>query len=265
MHHAAPVGAGSPAVPRVRLPAAPNRAPRHGPIRRPAAAARRAVLTIERQQAEEQDTGESDEGTSRPSAVRTDIHVGRLDSLLKQCPLVKPATRRTVIDRLRNGADIGYMGNIGGRFMHNNRSANLRVRGVSAAIEREVSAGFTRGPFQTPPLDNFVVNPLSARDKPSGEVRLILNLSQPASSAVNDGVDRDESRVTYSSVDEAIRLIFAAGGEQAQMFKADIKDAFKLVPVRPEQWRLLVFVGRDQSHHVVLHTDSSRWGYGGVV
>ena len=43
VHHAVPVGAGSPAVPRVRLPAAPNRAPRHGPIRRPAAAARRAV------------------------------------------------------------------------------------------------------------------------------------------------------------------------------------------------------------------------------
>ena len=84
-----------------------------------------------------------------------------------------------MIDRLRNGADIGYRGDIGGRFMPNNRSANLRVRGVSAAIEREVSAGFTRGPFQTPPLDNFVVNPLSARDKPSGEVRLILDLSQP--------------------------------------------------------------------------------------
>ena len=146
-----------------------------------------------------------------------------------------------MIERFRQGADIGYSGPVVGRFTPNNRSATLRVTGVTAASGREAHAGLTRGPFVVPPLSGFKVNALSARDKPNGDVRLILDLSQPVGSAVNEGIDPELFRVVYTSIDEAIRLIFAVGRKGAQLFKADIQNAFKLIAVRPEQWRLLGF------------------------
>ena len=67
---------------------------------------------------------------------------------------------------------------------------------------------------------------------------LILDLSQPIGRAINEGVDPDHFRVTRTSVDKAIRLIFTVGRKGVQMFKAYTKDAFKLIPVRPDQWHL---------------------------
>ena len=78
---------------------------------------------------------------------------------------MRPTDRIVAIDRLCRGADIGFRGDITGRFKSNNRSANLREQGVSAAIKREVAAGYTRGPFSTPPFESFVVNAISAEKK----------------------------------------------------------------------------------------------------
>ena len=161
--------------------------------------------------------------------------------LLDNCPAVPSALRRVVISRLRHGADIGYRGDLRARVTRNNKSAETRRDEVSAAIAAEVRAGTTCGPFPSPPLCEFVVNALSARDKDSGGVRLILDLSQPRGDSVNDGINPDEFRVSYTSVDEASRLIFALGGRGALLAKADIKAAFKLIPVRADQWRLLGF------------------------
>ena len=61
-----------------------------------------------------------------------------------------------------------------------------------------------------------------------------MDFSQPMGGAVNDGIDSEQFRVTYTSVDEAIRSIYAVGGQGALLFKADVKNAFKLIPVRPE-------------------------------
>ena len=169
------------------------------------------------------------------------MDVSRLDSLLSACPTVTAELRRTVLRRFTDGADIGFRGPHAGRYADNNRSALLRPAGVSAAIAAEVAAGTTRGPYSEPPLPNFVVNQLSARDKPDGSVRLILDLSQPPGQSVNDGIDADMYRLSYTSLTEAFRLIFAAGGTGALLAKVDIKSAFKLIPVRPDQWRLLGF------------------------
>ena len=171
----------------------------------------------------------------------TGVRVDRLERLLSECTAVPREEREIVVRRFREGADIGYSGLVGGRVTPNNRSATMRVDGVTAAVDREVRSGATRGPFAVPPYSDLVVNALSARDKPNGDVRLILDLSQPVGSAVNEGIDPEQFRVVYTSIDEAIRLIHRVGGTEAQIFKADIKNAFKLIPVRPDQWRLLGF------------------------
>ena len=146
-----------------------------------------------------------------------------------------------VVSRFLSGADIGYRGGPAGRFCPNNRSATMRPDAVSRAIQAEIERGHTYGPFRSPPLPDFRVNPLSARDKPDGSVRLLLDMSQPAGIAVNDGISREEFTVQYTSVDEAVRLIFANGGQGALVAKADVRHAFRLVPVSQGQWHLQGF------------------------
>ena len=141
----------------------------------------------------------------------------------------------------RPGADIGYRGDSCGRTAANNRSALQRHTAVTAAIAAEITAGTTKGPFRDPPLPGFVVSPLSARDRSDGGARLILDLSAPRGDSVNDGIDAAEFRTSYTTIDDAVRLIFALGGRGALLAKVDVRSAFKLIPVLPGQQRLLGF------------------------
>ena len=170
--------------------------------------------------------------------IQTPIDYHTLDRLLRACLAIPDAKRTLVVERFRHGADIGYRGTYHGRTITNNQSAERRHDGVTAAIAAEVAAGTTRGPFRSPPLRDFVVNPLSARDRAGGGTRLILDLSAPRGSSVNDGIDGEDFRTT---VDEAVRLISLLGGRGALLAKLDIRAAFKLIPVRPDQRRLLGF------------------------
>ena len=141
----------------------------------------------------------------------TGVDADRLEALLQGYPAVPPELRATVLRRPRHGADIGYRGDLRSRFTANNASAMSRRDRVSAAIATEVKAGVTCGPFTYPPFRDFVVNALSARDKDNGGVRLILDLSQPRGDRINDGINRESFRRSYTSVDEVVRLIFELG------------------------------------------------------
>ena len=65
-----------------------------------------------------------------------------------------------------------------------------------------------------------------------------MDLSAPKGSSVNDYIPQEEFSVQYSKFDDAVHMI-ANLGPGALMAKLDIKSAFKLCPVRPEDWELL--------------------------
>ncbi len=55
---------------------------------------------------------------------------------------------------------------------------------------------------------------------------------------MNDGVDRQLASVAYTSVDEVVRRVLQAGRE-AELAKADVKAAYRNVPVHPkDRWLL---------------------------
>ena len=151
-----------------------------------------------------------------------------------------------VIDRFIRGADLGFGGQLWARFSTNNRSALALSDAVSAAIRAEVAVGVTRGPFPAPPFNDFRVNPLSARAKPGGAARVILDLSRPHGASVNDAIDPDQFPVQYPGLDDLAALIYAHGGAGTLLFKADVKAAFKLIPVRPDQHHALGFCWEQQ-------------------
>ncbi|KAK7891090.1 hypothetical protein WMY93_023053 [Mugilogobius chulae] len=123
----------------------------------------------------------------------------------------------------------------------NLQSALREPEVVSRLLQKEVDKGFVMGPFSTPPFRIFRCSPLGvATRKYSGKKRLILDNSAPHSgdvSSVNSLIPLTPFSLFYASVDHAISLIKFAG-RGAWLAKADISDAFKIVPIHPSQWHL---------------------------
>lgn len=102
---------------------------------------------------------------------------------------------------------------------------------VDDLLEAEVSKGFLIGPFGL-----WRVIPIGVVwGKFSNKYRLIYDLSAPHSSHVtsfNSLIPPEEFSLKYSSVDLAIQHILQLG-RGTWLFKADIINAFKLLPIRP--------------------------------
>ena len=137
------------------------------------------------------------------------------------------------------GFKVGYSGPHYPRPSSNLRSALARPQVIDKYLEAECQAGHTLGPFPSPPLPNFVVNPLGAVPKKrSGKWRLIMHLSYPPESSVNDGIDNKDFPLRYSTVYNAIDSVMRLG-RGALMAKIDIRSAFRLCPVHPSDHHLL--------------------------
>ena len=156
-------------------------------------------------------------------------------------PACDPSTLQTVCQRLQTGADIGYTGPRTSSHLPNNRSALAQPDLLTSALALEVQRGHTAGPFAAPPFDPFRVSPLGARLKSDGSLRILLDLSQPHGSAVNDFIDKDQFTLQYTTMDSAIAAIHDLGPTGAMMAKIDLQHAFRIIPVRPDQYWLLGF------------------------
>ncbi|XP_056425816.1 uncharacterized protein LOC130367424 [Hyla sarda] len=119
-------------------------------------------------------------------------------------------------------------------------SATSDPDSVSTLIQTELDKGFIIGPFVESPFDIYRVSPIGlATGKFNNKKRLIYDLSAPYSSTIpslNALIPADEFALKYSSVDEAIAIILSLG-RGAWLSKADISDAFKLLPIMPQQWQ----------------------------
>ncbi|XP_074539253.1 uncharacterized protein LOC141800545 [Halichoeres trimaculatus] len=112
---------------------------------------------------------------------------------------------------------------------------------VTQLLGKELNKGYLIGPFDSPPFPVFRTSPIGvATRKYSGKKRLIFDLSAPRSGpimSVNSLIPPVPFSLHYSTVDNAIKLIKIAG-RGAWLSKADITDAFKIVPIHPSQWHL---------------------------
>ena len=73
---------------------------------------------------------------------------------------------------------------------------------------------------------------------------MIVDLSSPEGASVNDGIDPCLCSLTYVTVDDAARSVVGAG-RGAFLVKADVKQAYRMVPVHPEDRLLLGMVWDD--------------------
>lgn len=121
---------------------------------------------------------------------------------------------------------------------------------IESYLQKEVSLGRVRGPVrQGLQLPAVQVSPLGVIPKSTpGEWRLIVDMSSPEGMSVNDGISSRRASLAYVSIDNLAEVVCGLG-PGTQLAKFDLKSAYRLVPVFPEdrlllgiRWRDSVFV-----------------------
>ena len=145
-----------------------------------------------------------------------------------------------ILSGLTNGFRIGF-----------DRRCRLRCNGrnhpssteqpliVQQHIELEQARGSLVGPLSPSLATTVHVSPLGLVPKPhSDKWRLIVDLSSPEGRSVNDGICSDLTSVVYASVDNAVEIIRRLG-PGTELVKMDLKDAYRVIPVHPQDHHLL--------------------------
>ena len=119
-------------------------------------------------------------------------------------------------------------------------SAKANADFVSAAIASEVEKGYLTGPRDSVGYSHYRVSPIGvAERKFSGKKRLILDLSSPHNKdhipSINELISPEVCSLKYTKVDDAINIITKLG-VGCLLSKFDIRDAFKIIPIRPDLW-----------------------------
>ena len=184
-----------------------------------------------------------DEHCPLPVSVVSVLNVKLFDYLLKDHP--SPVLVKYVSSGFRIGFDIGFSGCPTSTKPHNLLSALQNPKPVSEAIRKELSRGHTSGSFEHPPFEPFHCSPLGAVPKKDGSYSIILDLSSPGGLVVNEGISRESYSVKCASFDDAVAMVQAMGSVTF-MAKLNIRHAFRLCPVQPDQWGLLGFCWQDR-------------------
>ena len=148
---------------------------------------------------------------------------------------------REVVQWLRDGWPISRIPGLPDPFPvnKNHDSAVEFPETIEAYISKRIRRGHIIGPFQeTPFKSRFTTSPLNTVPKRnSTKRRVILDLSYPVGHSVNDGILKDNFmgfhvKLKYPTVDALARRIFQLG-ENCYMFKLDLEDAFRQLPLEP--------------------------------
>ncbi|XP_048578830.1 uncharacterized protein LOC125560693 isoform X2 [Nematostella vectensis] len=175
--------------------------------------------------------------SKRKATISTPIKIDLLEQELSSHPDREFVT--SLLNSLRFGARIGFDGTQKSRVSPNLISARVHPEIISKNIEKEVNLGRMAGPFSAPPLPNFQCHPVGVVPKKhSADWRTIYHLSFPEGDSINDGIPKDPYSLQYVRVDDAISILTSLG-KGAFMAKTDLKSAFRLIPIHPNDWNLL--------------------------
>ena len=169
-------------------------------------------------------------------SLPTPVQVDRLEFLLS-------GYNRSIAEFLskgfREGFPLHYEGIRVSSDATNLLSARHNPEVVDAKLNKECEAGRLAGPFHKLPCYPFRLSPLGVVPKKTlGEFRLIHHLSYPRGSSVNDGISPEHCSVSYATISDAIQHIKAAG-PGCFLAKTDIKNAFRIIPIRSQDHGLL--------------------------
>ena len=113
---------------------------------------------------------------------------------------------------------------------------------VRMHTDTELAAGRLIGPISQEVQMHVQTSPIGL--VPKGHTRdrwqLIVDMFSPRSMSVNDGISRNLCSMKYALLDDAVNLIRQLG-PGSQLAKMDLKDAYWMIPVHPEDPSLITF------------------------
>ena len=110
---------------------------------------------------------------------------------------------------------------------------------ISDYIRSQVERGFMAGPFPPQTCTGIVCSRMVVIPKKTpGKWRVIVDLSHPGDRSVNHLIRREATHVAYSSTGDAAHLMHFLG-RNTLMAKLDIKEAYRIVPIHPDDRRFL--------------------------
>ncbi len=145
---------------------------------------------------------------------------------------------------IRDGFRIGYSGrgDLYRQDQANMSSALEHHEVVREYLAEECREGRLVGPLPVEAVPEVWVSRFGVIPKGyTGRWRLIIDLSSPEGVSINHGIDPKLCSLSYVSVDDAARLV-EKSGRGAYLAKTDIKQAYRMVPVHPEDRPLLGMV-----------------------
>ena len=161
-----------------------------------------------------------------------------------------------VIRGFEQGFDIGYRG----PSQRQDTSNNIPIT-VGSKVElwnkvmKEVKLKRYAGPFKKIPFDNYMQSPIGLVPKDNGrQTCLIFHLSYEFKSgkgSLNRHTPEDLCKVKYRDLDHVVnnclKLLDRLFGARVPIFfaKTDVRSAFRLVPLLPEQYCWLVMKAQD--------------------
>ena len=128
-----------------------------------------------------------------------------------------------------------------GGVMYGETTGTIRqlVSAVTLRISSEVQIGRLVGPLPPYLFPLIHTSPIGLVPKPhSDKFRMIVDLSAPRGHGVNDGIGEESCSLRYASVDQAVSLILRLG-QGTKLVKVDLQDAYRIVPVHPQDHPLL--------------------------
>ena len=132
----------------------------------------------------------------------TPVCIPNLAYELKHYPDRQFAT--DLLHDLQSGCRIGYHDTRYHRITPNLKSSLLHPEAVTGALQKEISKGHTAGPFSSLPLPNLQCSPLGVVPKKDGSWRIIMDLSSPRGSSINDFIDKEDYTLQYATFDQAL-------------------------------------------------------------
>ena len=109
---------------------------------------------------------------------------------------------------------------------------------ISEYLQREVQLGrMCKHEVKSPKIHLSPLGAIPKKHKP-GKWRLIVDLSSPAGASINDGISAEWSSVAYVSIDHLSSLVISTG-RGSFLVKADIKEAYRMLSIHPENQALL--------------------------
>lgn len=124
----------------------------------------------------------------------------------------------------------------------NLKSAIDNPKVIEEKIRKELECDRVEGPFKTKPFPNIRISPLGLVPKKSkGSWRLIHHLYPDKKlNSINAGISDVSSAVQYVGINEAIQHIKILR-KDTFLCKTDIRSAFRILPVNPNDFELLGF------------------------